>query len=111
MAEKEFDRIIGARLREARIAAGYESAQSAADARPKVHVQSVRDQEAGRRGVNPEQLLLYSKKYAVSVQWLLTGEGPMTSIEGIVDDVTLKRLTPEKRREVADFARFVAERK
>ncbi|MAL99438.1 MAG: hypothetical protein CL583_13430 [Alteromonadaceae bacterium] len=111
MSDKDFDRIIGARLKEARISAGYETAQAAADARPKVHVQSVRDQEAGRRGVSPEQLLLYSKKYAVSIQWLLTGEGPMTSIEGLVDDVTLKMLTPEKKREVADFARFVAARK
>ena len=72
MSDKDFDRIIGARLKEARISAGYETAQAAADARPKVHVQSVRDQEAGRRGVSPEQLLLYSKKYAVSIQWLIT---------------------------------------
>lgn len=65
---------VGDRLREARIAAGYETAKAAADAFG-WHPQNVRDQEADRRGVSAEQAKTYARAYRVEPTWILYG-GP-----------------------------------
>lgn len=72
----EARKIVGERLRKARIHAGHESAADAARAL-KLHPQNVRDQEAGRRGLAPDQAAYYAKAYKVSLDWLIGGIGPM----------------------------------
>ena len=68
------DMTIGDRLREARIAAGYQSIASAAR-QFRFHKQNLRDHEAGDRNVSPEQAQTYAKAFKVEAQWLLFGEG------------------------------------
>lgn len=63
---------IGDRLRKSRLDAGYATAAEAARAFG-WHVQNVRDQEADRRGVSPEQAKAYSRAYRVDATWLLFG--------------------------------------
>jgi phage repressor protein C with HTH and peptisase S24 domain len=67
-------RTVGERLRWAREQAGYETAADAAR-RLELHPQNVRDHEADRRGVSPEQAATYARSYGVDRAWLLFG-GP-----------------------------------
>jgi len=64
------------RLRAARIAAGYENAADAASALG-VPYSTYAGHENGSRGLKPENLKLYARRYKVSVGWLLTGEGEL----------------------------------
>jgi hypothetical protein len=95
---------IAARILHARTDAGYATAVEAAAA-TKIHVQSVRDQESGRRGADVEHLDVYARVYKVNFEWLATGRGPMR-----YDDKTLqhwvKRLDPDSLEAVIDFAKF-----
>jgi phage repressor protein C with HTH and peptisase S24 domain len=64
----------GERLRQARIAAGFETASAAAEAFG-WHKQNVRDHEAERRGIDAEQAATYGRAYRVDPAWILFG-GP-----------------------------------
>jgi SOS-response transcriptional repressor LexA len=66
------------RLKAARKAAGFATAADAARALGE-HPQNVRDQEAGRRGINPDQAERYAKKYGVSPSEILFGDGHASS--------------------------------
>lgn len=81
---------IGDRLRTARLSAGYKHASDAAEALG-LHAQNVRDHEADRRGVAPDQALTYARGYSVEPTWLLYGgpnmkakASPMVEIRGLV---------------------------
>lgn len=101
MGERE-RKEIGARLKLAREHAGHESAAAAARAL-KLHHQNVRDQEAGRRGMDPAQLAFYAKAYSVSIEWLTTGRGAMleTAPEPDAEIIDIWSRIPETNREAA----------
>ena len=107
MTSESKRKAIGKRLAEAREMAGFSTAVEAADATG-IHVQSVRDQEAGRRGVDVEQLDLYARKYKVNFEWLATGRGE-PRVEDNTIDYWKVRLNKDAYKEVVNFARFKAE--
>lgn len=80
-----------ARLREARIAAGFPNAAEAAQ-RFGWPVVAYRSHENGIRGLKSAIVARYAKAYKVSFTWLATGEGPMRG-PGI--DAALMVLPPE----------------
>ena len=63
---------VGERLKIAREAAGHASAAEAAR-QFEWHPQNVRDHEADRRGVSPEQARTYARAYRVEPNWILYG--------------------------------------
>jgi hypothetical protein len=65
-----------ARLRDARLAAGFENATVAAE-RFGWPVITYRSHENGIRGLRPAIAKRYAKAYKVSLSWLMTGEGQM----------------------------------
>jgi hypothetical protein len=97
---------VGKRLAEARRAAGFETAADAAKAY-RWHPQNVRDHEAGRRGVDPQQADDYARRYKIQVQWLLYGRGEMKANEDSITAI-INSLDPETAREVLEFALFKA---
>lgn len=83
------------RLRQARIAAGYESAKHAADSMG-IKESTYAHHENGIRGYD-SKAAQYARKFKVSIDWLLTGQGempntlrqikynsPMIAVNGIV---------------------------
>lgn len=88
---------IGERIREARKAAGYETAADAARAFG-WHPQNVRDQEADRRGVSPDQAKSYARAYRVDPTWILFG-GPTKrpKAQGMVPVIGRVGADPEGR--------------
>lgn len=81
MALSEKERIkLGARLRQARELAGIKTAAEAAKL-TKIHVQNVRDHEAGRRGADIDHLDTYASIYKVDYVWLATGRGQPNKAE------------------------------
>lgn len=95
---------IGHRLQQARRDAGYRFAVDAAE-RLRLHVQNVRDHEAGRRTIQPGQLVKYAKHYKVSIDWLMTGK-TTSGGSGSKDLAFMHQLSPEDLDEVIQFARF-----
>lgn len=63
----------GERLKAARVKAGYATASAAATAFG-WHPQNVRDHEAGRRGISPEQAIMYARAYRTTPGAILYGE-------------------------------------
>lgn len=86
----------GKRLKQAREYAGYETAADAARAL-KLHPQNVRDQEAGRRGIDGPQFTQYARDYGVNLEWLVSGQGEMTG----ADIVDIWSRIPEANRNAA----------
>jgi phage repressor protein C with HTH and peptisase S24 domain len=70
------DQKIAARLKEARIAAGYASANKAAEAMG-VKAPGYAHHENGTRGLARGADVRYARFFRVNVEWLLTGFGPM----------------------------------
>lgn len=71
----------GERLRQARIAAGFRSSASAAEAlgmKPGTYNAHERAGQPGARDYDPDQAMTYSRKFKVDVSWLLNavGRGP-----------------------------------
>lgn len=62
------------RLRQARIAAGYDHAATAAEALG-IPYGTYSGHENGLRGIPKDRVVFYARKFRVSPQWLLTGEG------------------------------------
>lgn len=79
---------VGERLRKARVAAGYSSASAAAEAFG-WHPQNVRDHEAERRGVSPDQAERYARAYRSTAEWLLFGRGDQTGKPKASGEITL----------------------
>lgn len=111
MTDDEYKRAVGARLKQARIHAGFKTAASAAESY-RWHKQNVADHEAGRRGVDTQMLDDYSKKYGVLLEWLAFGRGPMTEEDATgTIDFWAKKLDGKDLQEVVDFAKFKATKK
>lgn len=72
-----------ARLKRARIAAGFEHAKDAADSMG-VAVSTYLGHENGNRGIPAKRAAQYARKFRVSEQWLLYGKGPGVDGEGDV---------------------------
>jgi hypothetical protein len=64
-----------ARLRIARLRAGYETAKDAAEALG-FPVSTYLGHENGSRGISAKKAEIYARKYKVREQWLLYGVGP-----------------------------------
>jgi SOS-response transcriptional repressor LexA len=64
------------RLREARQAAGYETAAAAAAALG-INYQTYAGHENSKTGIRHQAAQRYAKKFRVSLEWLLTGKGDM----------------------------------
>lgn len=80
------------RLREARKNAGYKSAADAARAMG-VPEQTYYSHENGGSGLRPAVATKYAKKFRVSLEWLLTGRGEMSTANGAIPyDVELEGL-------------------
>nr|WP_300379580.1 helix-turn-helix transcriptional regulator [Henriciella sp.] len=75
------------RLREARQAAGYGSAQDACEAFGWKY-STYAGHENGARGIRGDMLKRYAKAYRVTVEWLLTGEGGDTASVASADPIT-----------------------
>lgn len=74
MAKTIPDMSMAARLKKAR-ARVFSSAAAAAEALG-MHPNTVRAHESGQNGVGYEDLVRYCRRYGVSVEWLIIGEGP-----------------------------------
>lgn len=70
----------GERLRDARVKAGYETAADAAR-QFEWHPQNVRDHEADRRKISPDQARRYARAYKITPTWLLYGDKATQSEE------------------------------
>lgn len=88
----------GERLRQARKAAGFETAADAARAIGE-HPQNVRDNEADRRGITPEKAELYARAFRVSAAWLLFGaeDHATASVAPARDDLRMVGVVGEVR--------------
>lgn len=71
--DNEIRSAISARLREARIAAGFSTAQSAAAALG-MGATTYRHHENGGRGIKPAEAIRYAEFYDFSLDWLYTGK-------------------------------------
>lgn len=83
---------IGNRLRALREASGYSTARAAAQALG-VHYQTYVGHENSSRGITPSSLLLYARRYKVTVDWLMTGRGDARGNQpepGRISDETLR---------------------
>lgn len=78
------DQKIAARLKEARIAAGYASASKAAEAMG-VKASGYAHHENGTRGLSRGSDVRYTRFFRVNVEWLLTGSGPMRKGQPVQD--------------------------
>lgn len=83
------------RLIEARKAAGFHTAQAAADSMG-IKYPTYAGHENGASGIRASSLARYAKKYGVSTDWLLTGSGlgPKGKINRSIDS-QLKMLKPD----------------
>lgn len=100
------------RLKIARIAAGYETAISAAEALGEP-VSTYLGHENGSRGITVKKGEKYAKKFKMTAQWLLYGLGPgpgpavqdnRAELLALVDNVP-----PTRRREAIRYLRFLSE--
>lgn len=99
-----------ARLRIARLRAGFESGKDAADSMG-IAVSTYLAHENGSRGIRPGQATRYAKKFKVPEQWLLYGIGKGPGSEG---DTTaeiisiIQRLPPMQQAEALGFLKGLA---
>jgi hypothetical protein len=90
-----------ARLRLARASAGFKGPAEAVE-RFRWNYQTYAGHENGNKGISrPGVAARYAKAFNVSESWLLTGEGPGPTAEGIIDDLVsrFEKLPLEKRLE------------
>jgi len=105
-----------ARLKAARIVAGFESAENAAQ-----HfgfmVQTYSSHENGNRGLKEDVAKEYAKAFGTTPEWLLHGNvdgvPPPIRVERYEIDPLLvetwKRLTPKQRKKLVQFALTLSE--
>jgi hypothetical protein len=100
-----------ARLRIARLRAGYETGKQAAEALG-FPVSTYLSHENGSRGISAKKAFTYARKYKVREQWLLYGVGEAPGTENktetaeIVDLV--EHLPPIRRAEALRILRVLA---
>jgi len=96
----------GYRLRQARKAAGFESAADAARALG-IPYPTYAGHENGSRDKFIGNLDLYARRFNVRSEWLRTGNGPMkTGKKPLVQEV-YDELPPEKQAEVIRYMQFL----
>jgi transcriptional regulator with XRE-family HTH domain len=99
-----------ARLRTARLRAGFTTGKEAAESMG-IAVQTYLSHENGSRGIKPGMATRYAKKFKVSEQWLLYGTGDAPGTEGdIKAEVTsiIDHLPPLRRAEALGYLRALA---
>lgn len=92
---------IARRLREARLASGYESAAEAADAMDLTYG-TYAGHENGGRGVPLRSLSRYAAFFRVNLAWLAEGRGQMRG-KGIDNPDILDGLPPEARQQALEY--------
>jgi transcriptional regulator with XRE-family HTH domain len=100
-----------ARLRIARLRAGYETAKEAAEALG-IPVSTYLGHENGSRGITAKQAEIYARKYKVREQWLLygVGAGPGSEQTGDTAEIIsiIEHLPPLRRAEALRILRVLA---
>lgn len=100
-----------ARLRIARLRAGYETGKEAAEALG-FPVSTYLCHENGSRGISAKKAFTYARKYKVREQWLLygVGDGPGSEQTGESAEITslVERLPPLRRAEALRILRVLA---
>lgn len=79
------------RLTRARAAAGYDTAAEAARALG-VNLQTYYSHENGTSGIRPQVARKYARKFGVRTEWLLYGEGEMSTDGSSVSETTIAGL-------------------
>jgi hypothetical protein len=99
------------RLRIARLRAGFETGNAAAEALG-IPVSTYLGHENGSRGITVKQAEVYARKYKVREQWLLygVGAGPGTEQGGETAEIVdiIERLPPLRRSEALRILRVLA---
>ena len=95
----------GERLRQARIAAGYESAADAAKAL-EVPYPTYAGHENGNRGFGGN-IDKYARRFVVRGEWLRTGIGPMKAGKKSPVQEIFDELKPEQQSEALRYLRFL----
>jgi hypothetical protein len=100
-----------ARLRIARLRAGYETGKDAAEALG-FPVSTYLSHENGSRGISAKRAVTYARKYKVREQWLLYGVGPGPGSEqsGETAEIVsiIEHLPPVRRAEALRILRVLA---
>lgn len=96
------DEDIGARLREARIARGYKTAEDAAEALDLPYA-TYAAHENGSRGLTKKTAPRYASFFRINTDWLLSGRGRRDSFA--IDD-----LPPDAQAEVLNFIEYTRAR-
>lgn len=96
---------IARRLREARLASGYESSAEAADAMDLGYT-TYASHENGSRGMTAKSLSRYAAFYRVNLVWLAEGKPPMRGRAIDTPDL-LAGLPPEGRQQALEYIQFL----
>lgn len=100
-----------ARLRIARLRAGYETGKEAAEALG-FPVSTYLSHENGSRGISAKRAVTYARKYKVREQWLLygVGDGPGAEQKGETAEIVdiVQHLPPLRRAEALRILRVLA---
>jgi hypothetical protein len=100
-----------ARLRIARLRAGYKTGKDAAEALG-FPVSTYLSHENGSRGISAKKAFTYARKYKVREQWLLYGVGPGPGSEQTGETAEIadlvERLPPIRRAEALRILRVLA---
>lgn len=100
-----------ARLRIARLRAGYETGKEAAEALG-FPVSTYLSHENGSRGISAKRAVTYARKYKVREQWLLYGVGPGPGSEPVGETAEIvnliERLPPIRRAEALRIIRVLS---
>lgn len=103
---------MGKRLAQARKAAGFRSAKSAAEALSvpvSTYNSHERAGEIGARQYGPEEAKVYARRFGVTASWLLTGEGDGLGGVPLVSWVSAgEMVTPDAFVDLADASRIQA---
>lgn len=91
------DADIGARLEQARKAAGLSREQVAERLGEGYSVSAIQAHENGRNTLKAEKAIRFSDLYKVNLQWLLSGRGQMQGSAEVID--IWSRILDEKEKE------------
>lgn len=102
------DLSIAARLKQARIAANFETASAAADAMG-VPVASYTQHENGSRGFKRDRAEKYARRFRTSVEWLIFGRGAAALPDPDPTEVELEQMLREAIDAVVTFDTKISE--
>src|SRR5579862_8221131 len=96
------------RLKEARIAAGYETATAAAQAMGILVPTYVRHENGSNRMLRSASR--YAVFFRVSLDWLLSGKGPMRPTGMLAKSPECDRLSDRHREALSDILQYIFQR-